>query len=206
MYCVMSRLGRGQTTQPATDELVRNSGFSQHGDHAKCAFLAPSGISRINSTHGFLPHNWTPTHYTTHIQIFPADCLRHLKIITLFRRLSLRIRRLSRRKVLQDTLQSFQHIAKLSSCVTARRDTRRTLFPLNFKSERAFLKYLLRRDWRRTEKIFSKKFSCISKNVCERYLIPFATHAFVFQRQECASLLPSLLVFPMISTDFTPTP
>ncbi|MAG12501.1 hypothetical protein CL630_01685 [bacterium] len=38
------------------------------------------------------------------------------------------------------------------------------------------------------------------------YLIPFATHAFVSQRQECASLLPSLLVFPMISTDFTPTP
>jgi len=25
------------------------------------------------------------------------------------------------------------------------------------------------------------------------YLIPFATHAFVFQRQECSSLLPSLL-------------
>ncbi|PIR38162.1 MAG: hypothetical protein COV34_00905 [Candidatus Zambryskibacteria bacterium CG10_big_fil_rev_8_21_14_0_10_42_12] len=38
------------------------------------------------------------------------------------------------------------------------------------------------------------------------YLIPFATHAFVFQCQKCASLLPSLLVFPMISTDFTPTP
>jgi len=45
---------------------------------------------------------------------------------------------------------------------------------------------------------------------CERgcgiYLIPFATHAFVFERQERASELPSLLVFPMISTDFTPTP
>ena len=38
------------------------------------------------------------------------------------------------------------------------------------------------------------------------FLIPFATHAFVFQRQECTSLLPSLSVFPMISTDFTPTP
>ena len=38
------------------------------------------------------------------------------------------------------------------------------------------------------------------------YLIPFATHAFVFQRQKCASELPSLSVFPMISTDFTPTP
>ena len=38
------------------------------------------------------------------------------------------------------------------------------------------------------------------------YLIPFATHAFVLQCQECASVLPSLLVFPMISTDFTPTP
>src|SRR3990167_3008459 len=38
------------------------------------------------------------------------------------------------------------------------------------------------------------------------HLIPFATYAFVFQCQECASKLPSLLVFPMISTDFTPTP
>ena len=37
------------------------------------------------------------------------------------------------------------------------------------------------------------------------YLIPFATHAFVFQRQKYASELPSLLVFPYISTDFTPT-
>ena len=38
------------------------------------------------------------------------------------------------------------------------------------------------------------------------YLIRFATHAFVFQCQESASVLPSLLVFPKISTDFTPTP
>ena len=38
------------------------------------------------------------------------------------------------------------------------------------------------------------------------YLIPFATLGFVSQRQEWSSVLPSLLVFPMISTDFTPTP
>jgi len=38
------------------------------------------------------------------------------------------------------------------------------------------------------------------------YLIPFATLAFVHERQKCASELPSLLVFPTISTDFTPTP
>ena len=38
------------------------------------------------------------------------------------------------------------------------------------------------------------------------YLILFYAHAFVFQRQKCTSELPSLLVFPMISTDFTPTP
>ena len=47
------------------------------------------------------------------------------------------------------------------------------------------------------------------KNVHSRaslYLIPFATHAFVLECQERASALPSLSVFPMISTDFTPTP
>jgi hypothetical protein len=38
------------------------------------------------------------------------------------------------------------------------------------------------------------------------YLIPFATHAFVFQRQGCPSKLPLHLVFLLISTDFTPTP
>ena len=38
------------------------------------------------------------------------------------------------------------------------------------------------------------------------YLILFAPHAFVPQRQDCPSKLPSLLVFPSISTDFTPTP
>ncbi len=38
------------------------------------------------------------------------------------------------------------------------------------------------------------------------YLILFAPHAFVFQCQGRPSKLPSLLVFPMISTDFTPTP
>ena len=37
------------------------------------------------------------------------------------------------------------------------------------------------------------------------YLIPFATHAFVPERQEWASVLPSPLVFLGISTDFTPT-
>lgn len=38
------------------------------------------------------------------------------------------------------------------------------------------------------------------------YLIPFATHAFAAQCQECANLMPSPLVFPMISTHFTATP
>ena len=38
------------------------------------------------------------------------------------------------------------------------------------------------------------------------YLILFATHAFVNQRQDRPSQLPSLLVFRTISTDFTPTP
>lgn len=38
------------------------------------------------------------------------------------------------------------------------------------------------------------------------YLIPFATQGFVSQRQEYASELLSLSVFPMISTDSTPTP
>ena len=38
------------------------------------------------------------------------------------------------------------------------------------------------------------------------FLILFAPHAFVPQRQKCASLLPSPLVFSTISTDFTPTP
>ena len=38
------------------------------------------------------------------------------------------------------------------------------------------------------------------------YLIPFATHAFVQQRQSCSSKLPSPLVFLLISTDLTPPP
>ena len=38
------------------------------------------------------------------------------------------------------------------------------------------------------------------------YLIPFATHAFVSQRQLSASYLPTPLVFLLISTDFTPPP
>jgi hypothetical protein len=38
------------------------------------------------------------------------------------------------------------------------------------------------------------------------YLIPFATHAFVPQRQKCPSKLPSQLVFLVISTDVTPPP
>ena len=37
------------------------------------------------------------------------------------------------------------------------------------------------------------------------YLIPFAPHAFVPQRQKWARSLPSPLVFLLISTDFTPT-
>ena len=37
-------------------------------------------------------------------------------------------------------------------------------------------------------------------------LIPFATLAFVPQRQKIPSYLPSPLVFLSISTDFTPTP
>jgi len=39
-----------------------------------------------------------------------------------------------------------------------------------------------------------------------RYLISFAPHAFVLQRQGRPSWMPSLLVFRSISTDFTPTP
>jgi len=39
-----------------------------------------------------------------------------------------------------------------------------------------------------------------------RRLILFAPHAFVSQSQEGTSALPSPLVFPTISTDFTPTP
>ncbi len=38
------------------------------------------------------------------------------------------------------------------------------------------------------------------------YLILFAPHAFVQQRQNCPSKLPSHLVFLPILTDFTPTP
>ena len=37
------------------------------------------------------------------------------------------------------------------------------------------------------------------------YLIPFATHAFVSERQVRASNLPTPSVFLLISTDFTPT-
>src|SRR3989344_8669394 len=37
------------------------------------------------------------------------------------------------------------------------------------------------------------------------YLIPFAPHAFVSQRQHTPSILPSLLAFHRGSTDFTPT-
>jgi len=38
------------------------------------------------------------------------------------------------------------------------------------------------------------------------YLILFSAHAFVLERQERPSWLPSLSVFRTISTDFTPTP
>ena len=38
------------------------------------------------------------------------------------------------------------------------------------------------------------------------YLIPFATHAFVPERQKCSSELPSHLVFLLILTHFTTTP
>ena len=38
------------------------------------------------------------------------------------------------------------------------------------------------------------------------YLIPFAPHAFVSQRQTCYSKLPSHLVFLLILMDTTPTP
>ena len=37
------------------------------------------------------------------------------------------------------------------------------------------------------------------------YLIPFAPHAFVSERQYNPSILPSLLAFHRGSTDFTPT-
>jgi len=38
------------------------------------------------------------------------------------------------------------------------------------------------------------------------YLIPFATHAFVLERQSCSSKLLSLLVFQPILTHLTTTP
>ena len=38
------------------------------------------------------------------------------------------------------------------------------------------------------------------------YLIPFTPHAFVLERQNRSSQLPSLLVFQLILTDFIPTP
>ncbi len=38
------------------------------------------------------------------------------------------------------------------------------------------------------------------------YLIRFATHAFVPERQECSSIMPSHLVFLSILTHFTTTP
>ena len=38
------------------------------------------------------------------------------------------------------------------------------------------------------------------------YLILFDPHAFAIDRQQSTSRLPSLLVFRMISVDFTPTP
>ena len=38
------------------------------------------------------------------------------------------------------------------------------------------------------------------------YLIPFAPHAFVHERQACSSELPSPLVFLLILTHFTTTP
>ncbi len=38
------------------------------------------------------------------------------------------------------------------------------------------------------------------------YLIPFAPHAFVHERQVCSSKLPSQLVFLPILTHFTTTP
>jgi hypothetical protein len=38
------------------------------------------------------------------------------------------------------------------------------------------------------------------------YLIPFAPHAFVHERQVCSSILPSHLVFLPILTHFTTTP
>ncbi len=46
---------------------------------------------------------------------------------------------------------------------------------------------------------------CLGRGL-QGYLILFAPHAFVPQRQDCPSYLPSLLVFRTISTDFTPTP
>ena len=56
-------------------------------------------------------------------------------------------------------------------------------------------------------KILAKIFRGLKTSVVASvYLIPFATHAFVLESQERTSTLPSLSVFPMISTDFTPTP
>ena len=56
------------------------------------------------------------------------------------------------------------------------------------------------------------QFRCIrirsidEKHECANHVILFAPHAFVSQGQESPSVLPSPLVFPTISTDFTPTP
>ena len=76
----------------------------------------------------------------------------------------------------------------------------------NLESEHYFLKNLGRRDWCRTEKFSSKKFSCFSKENASVYLIPFAPHAFVSQRQNWTKKLPSPLVFLSRSTHFTATP
>ena len=43
-------------------------------------------------------------------------------------------------------------------------------------------------------------------HIKQNQLILFAPHAFASQSQEGPSALPSPLVFPTISTDFTPTP
>ena len=96
----------------------------------------------------------------------------------------------------------FQHTAKLNSGITARLDLPATPSGARYWHNRVFNLFSHLNIW-----------NCLKIKNCklkillhQQQSIPFATHAFVFQCQEWPNVLPSLLVFPMISTDFTPTP
>jgi len=78
----------------------------------------------------------------------------------------------------------FPRYSQICFSALLRNETFALFRPFFQRSEHSFLKSLGRRDWRRTEKISTKKFSCFSKMNASVYLIPFAPHAFVFQRQE----------------------